>query len=50
MNAVGYEGPLSVEWEDSGMEREYGAKQAADFVREFDFSASDFIFDDSIEN
>ncbi len=25
LSAVGYDGPLSVEWEDSGMEREHGA-------------------------
>ena len=28
LNAIGYEGPLSVELEDSVMEREYGAKEA----------------------
>lgn len=50
MNAIGYEGPLSVEWEDSGMEREYGAKEAAEFVRKIDFRASDFKFDDAIAN
>nr|WP_288884473.1 sugar phosphate isomerase/epimerase [uncultured Blautia sp.] len=50
LNAVGYEGPLSVEWEDSGMEREYGAKQAAEFVRGIDFKASDIKFDDAIAN
>lgn len=50
LNAVGYDGPLSVEWEDSGMEREYGAKEAAEFVRKIDFRASDFKFDDAIAN
>ena len=50
LNAIGYEGPLSVEWEDSGMEREYGAKEAAEFVRKIDFRASDFKFDDAIAN
>ncbi len=29
LNAAGYAGPLSVEWEDSGMDREHGAKEAA---------------------
>ena len=28
LNAAGYHGPLSVEWEDSGMDREHGAKEA----------------------
>ncbi|MDD3795188.1 MAG: sugar phosphate isomerase/epimerase [Lachnospiraceae bacterium] len=50
LNAIGYEGPLSVEWEDSGMEREYGAKEAAEFVRKIDFKASDIKFDEAIAN
>ncbi|MFN7019810.1 MAG: sugar phosphate isomerase/epimerase family protein [Phycisphaerales bacterium] len=33
----GYQGPLSVEWEDSGMEREHGAEEACAFVRGLDF-------------
>lgn len=33
LNAIGYSGPISVEWEDSGMEREAGAREAAAFVR-----------------
>ena len=28
LNAVGYQGPLSVEWEDNGMNREQGAPEA----------------------
>lgn len=50
LNAIGYEGPLSVEWEDSGMEREYGAKEAAAFVKKIDFKASDVKFDEAIAN
>ena len=50
LNAIGYEGPLSVEWEDSGMEREYGAKEAADFVKKIDFRPSEFKFDSAIAN
>jgi sugar phosphate isomerase/epimerase len=45
LNRVGYEGPLSVEWEDSGMDREYGAEEACDFVRSMDFPPSDVDFD-----
>ena len=33
LNQIGYEGPLSVEWEDPGMDREYGAAEAAQFIR-----------------
>ena len=50
LNAMGYKGPLSVEWEDSGMEREYGAKEACDFVRKVDFSPSDVAFDKAIKS
>ena len=32
LNRINYQGPLSVEWEDSGMDREYGAAEAAEFV------------------
>ena len=45
LNAMQYEGPLSVEWEDSGMEREYGAAEAAAFVRKVDFAPSCIAFD-----
>ena len=45
LNRIGYEGPLSVEWEDSGMDREWGAADAADFLRRTDFSPSAVVFD-----
>lgn len=45
LNRIGYDGPLSVEWEDSGMEREFGAAEAAAFVRRFDFQPSAIAFD-----
>ena len=44
-NHIGYSGPLSVEWEDSGMEREHGAREACAFVRRVDFSPSSVAFD-----
>jgi TonB family protein len=31
LNVIGYSGPLSVEWEDTGMDREAGAAEAAQF-------------------
>ena len=34
LNAIGYDGPTSVEWEDAGMVRLHGAPQALEFVRE----------------
>ncbi|MGA3067736.1 MAG: sugar phosphate isomerase/epimerase [Tepidisphaeraceae bacterium] len=45
LNDVGYPGPLSVEWEDSRMDREHGAAEAAAFVRKLDFKPSAVAFD-----
>ena len=45
LNRINYQGPLSVEWEDPGMDREHGATEAADFVKEVDFEPSDVAFD-----
>ena len=50
LNKGGYDGPLSVEWEDSGMERVYGGTEAAEFVRSVDFAPSDVAFDKAIAN
>lgn len=49
LNQINYKGPLSVEWEDSGMDREHGAKEACDFVRKIDFKPSDISFDSAFE-
>ena len=46
LNTIGYEGPLSVEWEDPGMDREFGAAEAAKFTKEkMGFTASGRGFD-----
>ena len=45
LNRTGYTGPLSVEWEDAGMEREHGAAEACAFVRRLGFPPSDTAFD-----
>ena len=50
LNAYGYDGPLSVEWEDSGMDRIDGATEAAAFVRRVDFKPSAVKFDKAISN
>ena len=50
LNDIGYSGPLSVEWEDNGMDREYGAKESYEFVKKYNFSASTIDFDGSMEN
>ncbi len=45
LNRVGYTGPLSVEWEDSAMDREHGAREACEFVRRLDFPPASVDFD-----
>lgn len=50
LNRIKYSGPLSVEWEDSGMDREYGATEACEFVRNADFPPSDIAFDAAFED
>jgi sugar phosphate isomerase/epimerase len=45
LNDVNYQGPLSVEWEDSRMDREHGATEAAAFVKKLDFKPSAVAFD-----
>lgn len=45
LNSVGYQGPLSVEWEDSAMDREHGARESCEFVKKVDFQPSAHAFD-----
>jgi sugar phosphate isomerase/epimerase len=45
LNRIGYTGPLSIEWEDSGMDRDWGAPEALAMVRSQDFTASSVAFD-----
>jgi sugar phosphate isomerase/epimerase len=49
LNRIGYQGPLSIEWEDSGMDREYGAQDALAFVRRTDFAPSAVAFDAAMQ-
>lgn len=37
LNEIGYDGPLSVDWHDAGMDREFGVAEACRFVRQLDF-------------
>lgn len=45
LNHIGYDGPLTVEWEDPMMDREAGATESAAFVRALDFRRSARAFD-----
>ncbi|HTX00481.1 MAG TPA: sugar phosphate isomerase/epimerase family protein [Acidimicrobiales bacterium] len=45
LNAIGYDGPISIEWEDSGMDRERGAPESLEFVRRLSFDPPKAAFD-----
>jgi sugar phosphate isomerase/epimerase len=45
LNRVGYSGPLSIEWEDTGMDRDWGAPEALEMIRKQDFTPSQVAFD-----
>lgn len=45
LNDIGYDGPLSIEWEDGKMAREHGARESCEFIRALDFTPSDVAFD-----
>ena len=47
LNAIGYNGPLSVEWEDAGLDREFGAAEGYEFVKARQFAPSDRVFDEA---
>ncbi len=50
LNDCNYTGPLSVEWEDCGMNRDFGATEAAAFVKRMDISPSNVQFDAAFDN
>jgi sugar phosphate isomerase/epimerase len=49
LNDIGYDGPLSVEWEDARMDRVHGATESAAFVRQLDFAPAAGAFDAAFE-
>lgn len=50
LNQMGYDGPLSVEWEDSGMEREFGVTESFHYIRQMNFQPSSVSFDAALKN
>ena len=50
LNRSNYGGPLSIEWEDIGMDREAGASEACAFVKKVDFKPSAAAFDAAFAN
>ena len=45
LNDIEYDGPLSVEWEDSRMDRVHGGTESAAFLKRLDFAPSTVAFD-----
>ncbi|MEM7384383.1 MAG: sugar phosphate isomerase/epimerase [Verrucomicrobiota bacterium] len=50
LNDIGYDGPLSVEWEDGGMDREHGAAESCAFCKQVDFKPSGRAFDSAFSD
>jgi sugar phosphate isomerase/epimerase len=50
LNDIGYQGPLSIEWEDSGMNRIAGATEAVQHVKSLDMTPSDVAFDAAFQH
>jgi sugar phosphate isomerase/epimerase len=45
LSAIGYQGPISIEWEDAGMDRLHGAPEALEYLRRLDFPPATAAFD-----
>jgi hypothetical protein len=45
----GSEDPLSVEWEDNAMDREFGAPYSLEYIRQMNFWPSRVAFDKELE-
>ena len=45
LHSIGYDGPISVEWEDAGMDRLHGAPESLAFLRKLDWDVPEAAFD-----
>ncbi|GAA2038419.1 sugar phosphate isomerase/epimerase [Agromyces tropicus] len=50
LDAIGYTGPISVEWEDAGMDRLHGGPQALEYVRSLIWPRPAASFDAAFSN
>ena len=50
LTSIGYAGPISIEWEDAGMDRLQGAPEALAALKKFDFAPSALSFDAAFSN
>ncbi len=46
LNEISYKGALTVEWEDNGMHRDIGVREAYEFVKGMNFPYSEMAFDE----
>ncbi|WP_249018731.1 sugar phosphate isomerase/epimerase [Conexibacter sp. S30A1] len=49
LDRIDYAGPLSVEWEDAGMDRKHGAREALAYMRRIQFPSTDRAFDAAMQ-
>ena len=47
LRTIGYQGPISVEWEDAGMDRLHGAAEAVGFIKSLLWKSPDKSFDEA---
>ncbi|WP_028850573.1 sugar phosphate isomerase/epimerase family protein [Thermocrispum municipale] len=50
LDYIGYDGPISIEWEDAGMDRLQGAPEALQFIRDQLFDPPAGAFDSAFSN
>ena len=50
LNQAHYNGNVTIEWEDSGMERFHGAYDAFQFLQKYNFPSSDVAFDNALSS
>lgn len=50
LNNMNYTGNISIEWEDSGMDRMYGAAEALGYIEKLDFPISKIAFDKALSS
>lgn len=49
LNAIQYRGALAIEWEDSGMDRFFGAEEALTYLKRLNYEESQMAFDSMLK-
>ncbi len=50
LGSIGYSGPISIEWEDAGMDRLHGGAEAVERIRELLWKRPEASFDEAFKN